>query len=180
MFCWTNFLNNSDYFHVSLTTNKYLGLFTINNKSYENLRTSWIYWTAFNVTYATRACLHAKSLQSCPTLCYPMDCSPPGSSGHADSPGKCKILEWDVRPSSRGSSQPRDQTHVSYNYLHWPKGSLPLTPPGKPNKWHGLASQSCLALWDPMNYSPPGSSIHGILQARILEWVAVPFSKYMA
>jgi len=27
-----------------------------------------------------------------------------------------------------------------------------------------------------MNYNPPGSSVHGILQARILEWVAVPFS----
>ena len=29
----------------------------------------------------------------------------------------------------------------------------------------------------PMNYSPPDSSVHGILQARILEWVAVPFSR---
>ena len=32
--------------------------------------------------------MHAKSLQSCPTLCNPMDCSPPGSSVHEDSPGK--------------------------------------------------------------------------------------------
>ena len=32
-------------------------------------------------------------------------------------------------------------------------------------------------LCDPMDYSPPGSSVHGILQARILEWVAIPFSK---
>ena len=31
-------------------------------------------------------------------------------------------------------------------------------------------------LCDPMDYSPPGSSAHGILQARILEWVAIPFS----
>ena len=30
--------------------------------------------------------------------------------------------------------------------------------------------------WDPMDYSPPGSSVHGILQARILEWVAIFFS----
>ena len=37
--------------------------------------------------------------------------------------------------------------------------------------------QSCLTLCDPMNCSLPGSSVHGILQARILEWVAVPFSK---
>ena len=33
--------------------------------------------------------------------------------------------------------------------------------------------QLCLAIWDPMDYSPPGSSVHGILQARILEWVAI-------
>ena len=39
-----------------------------------------------------------------------------------------------------------------------------------------LVAKSCLSLCDPMNYSPPGSSIHGILQARILEWVAIPFS----
>ena len=40
-----------------------------------------------------------------------------------------------------------------------------------------LVAQSCLTLCDPMNYSPPGSSLHGILQARILEWVAIPFSR---
>ena len=33
--------------------------------------------------------------------------------------------------------------------------------------------QSCLTLWDPTDCSPPGSSVHGILQARILEWVAI-------
>ena len=35
-------------------------------------------------------------------------------------------------------------------------------------------TSSCLTLCDPKDYSPPGSSIHGILQARILEWVAMP------
>ena len=35
----------------------------------------------------------------------------------------------------------------------------------------------CLTLCDHMDRSPPGSSVHGILQARILEWVAVPFSR---
>ena len=35
----------------------------------------------------------------------------------------------------------------------------------------------CLTLCDPMDYSPPGSSVHEILQARILEWVAMPSSK---
>ena len=37
--------------------------------------------------------------------------------------------------------------------------------------------QSHPALWDPMDCSPLGSSVHGILQARILEWVAIPFSR---
>ena len=40
-----------------------------------------------------------------------------------------------------------------------------------------LVAQSCLTLGDPMNYSPPGSSIHGIFQARVLEWVAISFSR---
>ena len=33
-----------------------------------------------------------------------------------------------------------------------------------------------MTLWNPMDHSPPGSSVHGVLQARILEWVAIPFS----
>ena len=41
-----------------------------------------------------------------------------------------------------------------------------------------LVAQSCPTLYDPMDYSLPGSSVHGILQARILEWVAIPFSIY--
>ena len=40
-----------------------------------------------------------------------------------------------------------------------------------------LVAQSCLTLRDPMDWSPPGSSVHGIPQARIPEWVAVPFSR---
>ena len=35
----------------------------------------------------------------------------------------------------------------------------------------------CPTLWDPMYYSLPGSSLHGILQANILEWVAISFSR---
>ena len=38
-------------------------------------------------------------------------------------------------------------------------------------------AQSCLTLRNPVDCSPPGSSVHGILQARILEWVALPFSR---
>jgi len=40
-----------------------------------------------------------------------------------------------------------------------------------------LAAQSCPTPCDPMDWSPPGSSVHGILPARILEWVAIPFSR---
>ena len=40
-----------------------------------------------------------------------------------------------------------------------------------------LVTKLCLTLCDPMEWSPPGSSVHGIFQARILEWVAVSFSR---
>ena len=40
-----------------------------------------------------------------------------------------------------------------------------------------LVAQSCLTLFDHMDYSRPGSSVHGILQARILNWVAIPFNR---
>ena len=40
-----------------------------------------------------------------------------------------------------------------------------------------LVAQSCLTLCDPMDWGSLGSSVHGILQARILEWIAMPFSK---
>ena len=40
-----------------------------------------------------------------------------------------------------------------------------------------LVAQSCPTLWDPVGFSPPGSSVHGILQARIPEWVAISFSR---
>ena len=56
----------------------------------------------------SQTCVHA---QSCPTLCNPMCCNLPGSSIHGIIPGR--ILEWVAISSSRGSSQPRDWTHVS-------------------------------------------------------------------
>ena len=40
-----------------------------------------------------------------------------------------------------------------------------------------LVVQSCLTLCNPMDCSPPGSSVHGILQVRMLEWVFIPFSR---
>ena len=53
----------------------------------------------------------AKLFQLCPTFCDPMDCSLPGSSVHGIL--QARILEWVAMPSSRGSSQSRDQTWVS-------------------------------------------------------------------
>ena len=41
----------------------------------------------------------------------------------------------------------------------------------------GLVAQSCPTLCDPMDCSPPGCSVHGISQARVLEWGAIAFSE---
>ena len=45
------------------------------------------------------------------------------------------------------------------------------------NKVKVLVVQLCPTLWDPMDCSPPGSSVHEILQARVLEWVAISYSR---
>src|SRR5574337_1156529 len=45
-------------------------------------------------------------------------------------------------------------------------------------KSESKVAQSCLTLRDPMDCSLPGSSVHGIFQARVLEWVAIAFSKF--
>ena len=55
--------------------------------------------------------VRVQSLQSCPTLCNPVDFSPPGSSVHGIL--QARILEWVAMPSSRGSSRPRGPTRVS-------------------------------------------------------------------
>ena len=88
----------------------------------------------------------AKSLQSCLTLCTPIDGSPPGSP----IPGilQARTLEW---------------VAISFsNAWKW-KVKVKL-------------AQSCPTLSDPMDCSLPGSSIHGIFQARVLEWGAIAFS----
>ena len=41
----------------------------------------------------------------------------------------------------------------------------------------GLVAKLCLTLCDSIDYSPPGSTVHGIFQARISEWVAISFSR---
>ena len=80
------------------------------------------------------ACMGAKLLQFCLTLCDLMDCSPPGSSVHEYL--YARILECVAMPSSRRSSRPRDQTFISYiscigRRVHWQAGSLWLGPLGK-------------------------------------------------
>ena len=56
-------------------------------------------------------CVCVLVAQSCPTLCNPTDCSPPGSSVHGIL--QARILEWIAICFFRGSSQPRDRTWVS-------------------------------------------------------------------
>ena len=89
------------------------------------------------------------------------------------------ILEWAAMPSSRGIFPTQGSNPHLLHLLHWQMGSLPLMLPGKPIFYlcwwinHSAVSNSCF----PMDCSPPGSSVHGISQARILEWVAISFSR---
>ena len=81
--------------------------------------------------YSRFACVCANSLQSCPILCDPTDCSPPGSSVHGIL--QAIILEWVAMPFSRESSRLQNQTHVSNVFCTGRQaGSLSLAPPGKP------------------------------------------------
>jgi len=121
------------------------------------------------------SCVHAFLVaQSCPILCDPMNCSPPGSSILGIF--RAELLEWVVISSSRGSSQPRGQTTVSCigkqilllrnhlgSHLHVAAAAA-------------KSLQLCPTLCDPIDGSPPGSPVPGILQARTLEWVAISFS----
>ena len=89
----------------------------------------------------------AKSLQSCPTLCNPIDSSPTRLPCPWDSQGKntgvgCHFLLQCVKAKSESE-----------------------------------VAQSCPTLSDPIDCSPPGSSVHGIFQARVLEWGAIAFSE---
>jgi len=58
---------------------------------------------------------------------------------------------------------------------HFSKLKCPLSVEIKENE--SEVTQLCPALCDPMDCSPPGFSVHGIFQARVLEWVAISFSK---
>ena len=134
----------------------------------------------------TRALWEVQVTQLCPILCNLMDCSKPGSSVHGIL--QARILEWAAVPFSRGSSQHRDWTQVSGTagrfFTVW--ATMEAWAP-----WNRYCSicvwwaypaaaakslQSCPTLCDPIDGSPPGPAISGILQARTLEWVAVSSS----
>ena len=68
----------------------------------------WTLWGSTRLGSAPCVCTDA---QSCPALCDPMDCSPPGSSVHGIF--QARILELVALSYSRGSSRPRDWTHIS-------------------------------------------------------------------
>ena len=78
--------------------------------------------------------MHAKLLQLCSTLCDPMDHSLPGSSVHGVL--QARMLEWVAEPSSRGSSQTRNRTCISYISRIGGWVPLPLVPLVRsPKKW---------------------------------------------
>ena len=58
---------------------------------------------------------------------------------------------------------------------HW--SGLPFPSPMHESENESEVTQSCPTLSDPMDCSLPGSSVHGVFQARVLEWVAIAFSK---
>ena len=87
---------------------------------------------------------------------------------------QARTLEWVVISSSRGSSRPRDQARV---YCMAGRFFTTSATWEAQDRYAAAKSlQSCLTLCDPRDGSPPGSSIPGILQARVLEWVAISFS----
>ena len=88
----------------------------------------------------------AKSLQSCPTLCNPIDGSPPG-------------------PPVPGILQAKNTGVCCHFLLQCMKV-----------KSESEVAQSCPTLSNPMDCGPPCSSVHGIFQARVLEWGDIAFS----
>ena len=78
--------------------------------------------------FVTR-CVRVQSFQSCLTLCDPMDSNPTGSSVRGII--QARILEWVAMPSFRGSSQPKDQTHISCSSCI-SGGCFTTEPPAKP------------------------------------------------
>ena len=111
------------------------------------------------------------SVLSCFRL-FVMECSLPGSSVHGIF--QARVLEWVVISYSRGSSWLRNRTWISCVSCTGRR----LCATGEAHKSVAAAKplQSCPILCDPINGSPPGFPIPGILKVRTLEWVAISFS----
>ena len=103
-----------------------------------------------------------------------MDCSLPGFSARGIS--QASLLEWVVISFSRGSSQHRDWIQDSC-FSRWILYQLSHKQSPSLRKSENEVVQSCLTLCNPMDCSLQGSSIHGIFQARVLEWVVISFSR---
>ena len=93
------------------------------------------------------------------------------------------------RPQSRAATDPQAQeaslnAHCWFPWRLWGcllrsqlLSMLHDTVPHIMKKEKVKVVQSCVTLYEPLACSPPGSSVHGILQARVLEWVVIPFSR---
>ena len=110
----------------------------------------------------------------CPTLCDSVNCSLPSSYVHLIL--QARILDWLANPFSRGSSRPRNWTQVSCIagkfFTIWANKEATIYAAAAATK----SLHSCLTLCDPINCSPLGSTIPGILQEKTLECVAISFS----
>ena len=99
-------------------------------------------------------------LQSCPTLCNPMDCSLPGFSVHGIL--LRRILEWVAMLFSRESSRPRDQTSISQVSCIGKQDLYQQHYPGSPKSIYmcvpAESLQSCPTLCNPLDCTLPGSS----------------------
>ena len=116
-------------------------------------------------------CVFVLVTQSCPSLCDPMGCSPPGSSVHGIL--QARKLEWVAIRFFRDVRDPEMEPRSALQ-----ADSLLPEIPGKSYLFYAAAKslQSCLTLCDPIDSSPPGSAVPGILKARTLEWIAISFS----
>ena len=138
-----------------------------------NFFTIFIIFSHLSISYVCLSCCYLVA-KSCLTLCNSMHWSLQISSVHGIS--QARILEWVDILSSRGSSQPRDWTWVSCIAGRFVSAELPALMPES-------MCVSCSVMFNSLrshgqvNCSPPSSSVHGILQARILEWVAILFSR---
>ena len=118
--------------------------------------------------------------QSCPTLCDPVDCSPPGSSVHGIL--QARILEWVAISFSRGSSWPRDQTQVSriagrhFNLWATRRRTFWSTIQGIPTVlWLGLSAFTAMAhiqslVRELRSYKPHSSTTLNRLFTKLLEF----------